>query len=819
MKRVAVAGAILCGVGIWAAMAVYRDVRVGDKTPEGTIVATGRAVSPSGRTAMLDGGLVDGVILPGGNAAIKHRSGVSVFRLSDGKIVANADLPGGASLTGIAASGDGSLLAASNAESGITLWTLDGQELENPRTIKLPAAKVGGAPYPCGLAFVGPGRLAVVANRDNSLQILNTESAAVEKRIEVDPAPYSVLVDGSRAYVTCWAKTPQAGRSTEPSSGTKVEVDRRGIGTGGSVCIVDLSSGSVTARIPVPTQPTELALDGKLLYVACSNGDSVAMIDLAKNRIAGSLRLVQGPGGAPNSLSIDAKRRRLLVAYGGLDRIGAWSLKDREFLGFLRTAWYPTVVRAAGDGVFVAAAKGIGSRAGTAPNHRVADLTGTVSYDPAPRFTMNLGADPKAVSARQAAKPAPVPARLGEPSVFQHVVYVIKENRTYDQVFGDIKEGDGDPNLAIYGEEVTPNHHALAREFVLLDNYYCNGINSADGHAWTTEANATTFFERSHGGWTRSYPFGDDPLATSRTGYIWDNVLDHGKSVYNFGEFDYATPDPAQSWTQLYQAFLKGEQPKFKQNIGVARLRNLSDKDYPGWNLGIPDVLRADRFVRRLKEWDASGRMPSFTVLYLPQDHTSGAGAGAPTPRAHIADNDLAVGRAIEAISRSRFWSSTVVFVIEDDPQDGFDHVDGHRSICLVVSPYTKRGSVVSRFYNQTSVLRTIEQILALPPMNRNDATASLMTDCFQPKPDLRAFVARPNRVPLDEMNRSGKETAMRMDRPDQVDADRLNRTLWRLAGKREPYPAALAGAHGRGLAARGLTATASERGGGDSDD
>jgi hypothetical protein len=273
-------------------------------------------------------------------------------------------------------------------------------------------------------------------------------------------------------------------------------------------------------------------------------------------------------------------------------------------------------------------------------------------------------------------------------SPIEHVVYVIKENRTYDQIFGDMAAGDGDPKLCTFGRDITPNHHALAQRFGLLDNYYCNGINSADGHAWSVEGNATSHFERSFGGWTRSYPFGDDPLSPSYSGFLWDNVLKHGRSFYNFGEFDYATEKPDGSWLQFYQDWRsKGGKFKVEHNIGVERVRRYSHPKYPGWFLDRSDQYRAEIFLDDLKRRETRGTYPNLTIIYLPQDHTSGTAPGNPTPRACVADNDLALGKIVDGLSHSKFWKKIAIIVIEDDTQNGFYHVDGHRSICLVISP------------------------------------------------------------------------------------------------------------------------------------
>jgi hypothetical protein len=258
----------------------------------------------------------------------------------------------------------------------------------------------------------------------------------------------------------------------------------------------------------------------------------------------------------------------------------------------------------------------------------------------------------------------------------------------------------------------------------------------------------------------------------------------------NFGEFDYAAPEAGRTAAKIYRKFVAGEHETFRQNIGVARLRAVSERDFPGWNLAIPDVLRADRFITRLHDLEARGDMADLTILYLPQDHTSGGRSGYPSPRAQVADNDLGLGKCVEALSKSRFWATTAVFIEEDDPQDGFDHVDGHRSPCLIASPYARRGVVVSRFYNQASVLHTIERILGLPPMNLNDGEASVMDECFTSSPDLTPYQAVPNRIPLDEKLPPGTDNvSFRLDKPDSVDDDKFNRRLWKLAGKALPYP------------------------------
>jgi hypothetical protein len=330
---------------------------------------------------------------------------------------------------------------------------------------------------------------------------------------------------------------------------------------------------------------------------------------------------------------------------------------------------------------------------------------------------------------------------------------------------------------------------------------------SADGHSWATEGNVTDHLEKSFGGFTRSYTFGDDPLTYSSSGFLWDNALAHGLSFRNYGEMDYAATVPADAkFPAIYADYFSGKERRiaFRQKIGIDNLARYSQPDYPGWNTSIPDVVRADRFVQDLARCGREGRFPNLTLLYLPNDHTGPDVA----PESYLADNDRALGLVVEAISRSRFWAKTCIFVIEDDPQDGWDHVDGHRSLCLVISPYTRRGAVRHDFYNQTGVLHTMERILGLPPMNQMDAMAPLMTACFVDTPDLRPFAALPNAVPLTDtkralstLRRQSTEIAalsrrVRFDSPDSGSDDAMNRLLWRLAkGKTTAYPAALAGA------------------------
>jgi hypothetical protein len=395
-------------------------------------------------------------------------------------------------------------------------------------------------------------------------------------------------------------------------------------------------------------------------------------------------------------------------------------------------------------------------------------------------------------------------------------VYIIKENRSYDQVLGDVKEGNGDPELCVFGENITPNQHEMVRDFVLLDNTYCSGILSADGHQWADSGIVTDYLEKSFSEFPRSYPDGMedtdvDALAYSPAGFIWDDALSHGRTLRDYGEFAITRKrwkDPQRRgeprFLDHYREFLNGTDTiALWSEPGIESLRPYMDTDTVGWDLNVPDVFRAAQFVKELREFERTGSFPNLAIICLPDDHTSGTKAGSPTPAAQVADNDLAFGQIVEALSHSRFWRETCIFAIEDDPQAGWDHVSGYRTTAYVLSAYTQRKKVVHTQYNQTSLLRTIELILGLPPMNQLDATATPMSDCFMDAPDMTPFVSLKNNVPLDQLNPRPErisDPTLRRDaiisarlplvRADQCPEDTLNRILWHaMRGTKLPYP------------------------------
>jgi hypothetical protein len=411
--------------------------------------------------------------------------------------------------------------------------------------------------------------------------------------------------------------------------------------------------------------------------------------------------------------------------------------------------------------------------------------------------------------------PVPVPGRVGEPSVFAHVLYIIKENRTYDQVLGDMDRGNSDPRIVQFPRMVTPNHHALADRFGLLDNYYASSVNSADGHLWTDEAVANVFAERVYGFYPSNNPQGIASYGNSSLDLppdsLFSNALAHNVSLRNYGEGasigalsvtkDGASVQP--NWSDLYNDW-KNKTGVFTVTASEALappLRATQDRAFANFNPVVPEQIRVDEWLREFAGYVKDGNLPQLSVMELGNDHTSGATTGYPTPAAQVADNDLALGRIIDALSHSPYWKNTAVFVTEDDAQDGVDHVDGHRTVGFAISAYSKPGFVDSALYNQTSMVRTIEQILGLPPINQFDLTAPLMGTIFNDTPDLTPYDAIPNRIPLDTLNAApssltgqGREDALVSDTldfsiPDATDPVVLNPIIWRATMGKRPYP------------------------------
>ncbi|MGQ9672856.1 MAG: alkaline phosphatase family protein [Candidatus Aminicenantales bacterium] len=765
----------------------------------------------------------------------------------------NLDPEGQLSYNGLVFSPDGRKIYLSNVNGSIKVFSVeeDGQ-VRPSHTLSLPSAQAPRRQeeIPAGLALSPDSRkLYVCGNLSNRLLEIDTYFGNVLRTFDVGVAPYEVILTGGKAYVSNWGgRRPGEGDLIGPAGrGTVVRVDPiRFIASEGSVSVIDLISGQVIKEIPVQLHSSGLALSPNGRYLVCANAasDNLSVIETLRDEVVETIWVKRSPadpfGASPNALCFTSEGKKLLVANGTQNAIAVVDFnpqkKKSQLKGLIPVGWFPgaLVWDHVRQNLWVANIKGL------AEEPRVEEETGQVGFNshqhwgsisvfrpPSPKELKKLA---KTVYAnfhqeriketlkkpRSGVRPLPLPERIGEPSLVKHVVYIIKENRTYDQILGDIPEGNGNPSLCLFGEEVTPNQHKLVHEFVLLDNVYCSGILSADGHQWSTASFGTDYLEKSFAGWPRSYPDGMgeddvDALAYAPTGFIWDNCLKHGVSLWNFGEFtmpECGWKEPAKpsspTWQDFWEEYILGKgEVAIGSKPGIPSIARFTPSDYVGWNLDVPDVWRAKYIKNQIYQWEERGEMPQLILICLPNDHTSGTKPGRPTPRAAVADNDLAFGQIVEAFSRSRFWREMVILAIEDDPQNGFDHVSGYRTTAYLAGPYVKRGAVISTLYNTTSILRTIEQILGLPPLNQFDATAGPMFDCFTEEPNFQPFTAVPNRIPLDELNPACRDISDELLRKNallsaklnfgQIDAcpeTLLNRIIWHsVKGSKAPYP------------------------------
>ncbi len=692
----------------------------------------------------------------------------------------------------------------------------------------------------------GQPALYVVLNGNNKVVKVNPDTKKIYWSTSVGVAPFGITKANEKIYVTNWAggQPTISDKSVAgvPWGSARVN-DLNGATREGTVSVLDPATGSILKEIPVGLHPNDLITgsDQKFVYVSNANSDQVSVIstttDLVTETI--SVRLNAGEntywGDSPNGLALTPDNKTLyvcngmdnalaVVALGQLSTTGTMD-KNSKVLGFIPTGAYPGAATISREGlIYVANIEASGSgipfytEGSTKPKYNSHKEMASISIIPAPgkkelkSFTervetanLQFRLDLTAKLPRKKVEAVPVPERIGEPSVIKHVLYVIKENRTYDQVLGDVKKGDGDSTLTVYGRKVTPNTHQLTSQYLLLDNYNASGKCSAEGHQWTDASIVTDYVEKSVRAWIRSYPHVQyDALVYAPTGFIWDNALAHGKKVRIYGEACLCDFGAKQTWTSIYQDFLQHKKLEFKNKTTIQPVEAILSQSFPSSdNHIVTDVQRADAFAKELKEYEKQDgdQLPELMVMALSNDHTAGTRPGIPTPRAMVADNDLALGQIVEALSRSKFWINTAIFVTEDDSQDGWDHVSAYRTVGTIISPFTKTSAVVHTNYNQVSMVRTIEQILGLPPMNVMDATALPMFDCFSSTADLTPYLPIKNEIPLDEMNpdlRSLKGTALhyakksmepQFDGIDGGDEDLFNKILWFAAKGKAKYP------------------------------
>lgn len=687
--------------------------------------------------------------------------------------------------------------------------------------------------------------LYVVLNGNNTLEKLDISTGETIWSSSTGVAPYGISKAKGKLYITNWAGAipnendmnvagvPWGSAKIDPKTGATRE---------GTISVFNPQNGKLLKEIVVGLHPNDIisSPDEKFIYVANANSDEVSVINTITDEVSETISVRLSPemnsffGDSPNGLGISSNGQTLFVANGMDNAIAVVKLGSRsstkvsdiqsQTLGFIPTGAYPGGVCVYKDSLlFIPSIEAEGA------GIPFVTTTGTVAYNshhmmasvsviPIPDKKRLFSFTKQVEKTNQLFRIAlakelprknidsiPVPTRIGEPSVFKHVVYIIKENRTYDQVLGDLKVGDGDSTLCVFGKKITPNIHKICNDFLLMDNFYAAGKCSAEGHQWTDMGIVTDYIEKNIRAWFRSYPHvQDDALVYSPTGFIWDNALRHGKSVRIYGEACRPEFDKNLTWEPIYNSFIKGEKFQFKNQSTITTVHEILSPNYPGFdNHNIPDVLRASTFIEELNDYQKldGDQWPELIIIALPNDHTGGMRPNLPTPRAMVADNDLALGQIIEAITKSKFWNNTAVFVTEDDSQSGWDHVSAYRTVGMVVSPYSRLNQTVHTNYNQISMIKTIEHILGLPPMNIQDATAMPMFDCFSKSKDLTQFTSVPNEIPLNEMNKTLSElkgTALRFARKsmepqfDHIDAgdDALfNHIIWVAMKEKEPFP------------------------------
>ena len=786
------------------------------------------SLRPTGKQVDLRDFPINVAVHPSGSfAAVLHggfsRHQILIIDIQNARVISHEDI--NQAFYGLEFSHDGKILFCSGAgEEVIHSFEFSKGNLSNHQQIRLRDVKERGVPAGIALAkstgnlyvanvwghhitrltllsepkpfdiaigtnATAPARVAVEAPTDfDAAAASKRAEAALEVTGSDDPFPYACRVDETRnrLYVSLWAQS--------------------------AVAVIDLLSEQTIGRWPVQEHPCEMVLtrSGKFLFVANSARNTVTVFDADARKpietIGAALYPNAPPGSTPNSLALSPDEQTMFVANADNNVVAVFDISTpgkTHSLGFIPVGWYPTSVRVTPDGkhLLVANGKGNTSRANPlGPQPGVNNSTdptveyigrlfrGTLSIidlPPKNQFPQQLAAwtalayrcSPLRPNVRPSAARtpgSPIPANVRQASPIRYCIYVIKENRTYDQVLGDMPQGNGEPKLCLFPESVTPNHHKLAKEFVLLDNFYVESEVSADGHEWSMAAYATDFVEKM---WPLNYghnhpskfPYpaeGKFPIARPANGYLWERAQEAGVTYRSYGEFVDLNPKD-------HNRFV----PRLKS------LRGHIDELFHGFDLSYSDQKRVDRFIEELKRFEADGDMPRLQIVRLPNDHTQGATIGQKTPRAYLADNDLALGRFVDAVSHSRFWPSTAIFVVEDDAQNGPDHVDAHRTIAFVISPYTKRSAVDSTMYSTSSMLRTMELILGLKPMSQFDTAATPMFNSFENTSNLRPYDAVPANVNLDERNGQhawGGELKMDFSREDAADDLLLNEVIWR---------------------------------------
>ena len=770
---------------------------VGDSTRKGEVLPSDQTIKPIGHRLLVDNGkLLSSTVSPDGHhlAALTTDRAIAltIVDLDTYQVQQQAGTDPTADLKidsnnvgqeGPTYSPDGRTLWMPQI-NGIDRFPVDADGNLGAPTF-LPIALVGTQhALPAQVVFSGDGHTAYVAvNGQNTVVAMDADTGDVEQTWQVGNAPRDLALVGRKLYVSDEGGRRATSRDTTLNSyGTQVPANQvTGATTTGSVSVIDTARPTAKVRsIAVGLHPTAMHAARGALFVTDTVSDDVSVIDTSKDVVTQTIATRPWPsskvGYHPDGVTL-THDGHLLVTLGRANAVAVYRYTKPKapvsYVGLLPTDFYPEDVTTVHGQVLVTNTRGIGQRgpqqtivegAGTTPatGYNTHDSTGTLQRFSLPEdavtrrstatvFAQN-GWDTSSVatSVASARKPraVPVPKRLGDPSTIKHVFLIVKENRSYDQVYGDDPRGNGDPSLTQFGEDVTPNQHALAKQFGLYDNTYDIGTNSAEGHNWLMQADNPEYTESSAGEYERSYDTEDDALGHQRSGFLWTGAQAAGATVRDFGEFTQfeSVPDGA-TWSDYYcdtqdmEAGAAGPAVKTYTSSPIPSLNKVTVHEFPKFDTGIPDVYRYEIWKRDFQKNGPAG----LNMFWLSSDHTGGP----PNPIAQVADNDLAVGKMVDTISHSRYWKSSAIFVIEDDTQNGVDHVDGARGPVQIISPWAQHGTVDSRYYTQITVLRTIEQILGIAPMNEKDSAATPMATAFRGVPNNTPFTYLPNRVPL----------------------------------------------------------------------
>jgi len=760
--------------------------QVGQVTDKGQVVSADQYLGPIGdRLVINNGKIMASAVSPDGGhlAALTADGGIAltivdlkswkVQQLVGNSATANLRIPGNdVGQEGPSYSPDGKTLWLAQTD-GYRKFTVnpDGT-VANPSFVTIPADGPKHALVAQAVFSADGSTVYSAVNGQNRVVAIDAATGTVRQSWAVGNAPRDLVRIGTRIYVGNEGGRPaNPGESTLNSYNTQVPADPdTGATTTGTVSVIDVANPAAPVRsIDVGLHPTALYAKNGTLFVANTSSNTVSVIDTARNKVVQTIATQPWPeasvGYEPDGITL-TDDGHLLVTLGRANALAVYRYASPKepvsYVGLLPTDYFPTAVTTAGDTVLISNTRGIDARRPTtSAGHGTHDTTGSLQKfrlpdDHAIRgytakvFRQN-GWTPGSVQVADGygtRKPVPVPQRLGDPSTIKHVFLIVKENRTYDQVLGDDARGNGAPALAQFGENVTPNQHAMARQFGLYDNTYDIGTNSAEGHNWLMQADDPEYTESSAGEYLRSYDTEDDALGHQRSGFLWSGAEAAGNTVRDFGEFQqFLTKPAAATWQNLYcdaKIMASTGQQTAYPLVSSSPIPSLNDASVPGFpkfDTAVPDLYRYEIWKQDFQQHGPA----NLNMFWLSSDHTGGPPNGA----AQVADNDLAVGKMVDTISHSQYWQDSAIFVVEDDSQAGLDHVDGHRAPIQIISPWAQHGTVDNHYYSQITMIRTIEQILGIQPMNQKDSAATPMAAAFTRNADNTPFSAVPNRTSL----------------------------------------------------------------------